>query len=138
MVHRLKTTHVGSSYRFPRYLEDQDYYYYSMESDGHEGDTEEGSGADSAPASVQGSPPASVIEISDGEPEEEQAKDLEQGGGDPDDHSDPEGSDPEEGDANDQPSKPEKWKVVVFHHDGGGVCTLPVNVEEAFPPPPPS
>jgi hypothetical protein len=66
---------------------------------------------------VQASPPASVIELSDDEPEEEPAEDQEQGG-DPDDHSDPEDSDPEDGDADDEPV-PEKWEVVVCHHDGG-------------------
>jgi hypothetical protein len=29
MVRRLKTTRSGA-YRFPRYLEDQDFYYYSL------------------------------------------------------------------------------------------------------------
>jgi hypothetical protein len=53
MVHRLKTTHSGA-YRFPRYLEDQDFYYYSTESDEHHGASEEGSGANSA--SEQASP----------------------------------------------------------------------------------
>jgi hypothetical protein len=72
MVRRLKTTRAGA-YRFPRYLEDQDFYCYSMESDGNNGDTEEGSEANSA--SVQASPPALVIELSDDEPEEEPAKD---------------------------------------------------------------
>jgi hypothetical protein len=114
MVRRLKTTRP-SAYRFPRYLEDQDFYCHSTESDEHNGDTEEGSGANSA--SVQASPPASVIELSDDEPEEEQAEDQEQGG-DPDDHPDPEGSDLEDGDVDDQPA-PEEWKVVVCHHDGG-------------------
>jgi hypothetical protein len=66
---------------------------------------------------VQASPPASVIELSDDEPEEEPAEDQKQGG-DPDDHSDPEDSDPEDGGADDQPV-PEKWEVVVCHHDGG-------------------
>jgi hypothetical protein len=42
------------AYRFPRYLEDQDNYCYSSESDGHKGDTEEGSGVSSA--SMQASP----------------------------------------------------------------------------------
>jgi hypothetical protein len=114
MVRRLKTTRA-SAYRFPRYLEDQDFYCYSTESDEHNGVTEEESGANSA--SVQASPPASVIELSDDEPEEEPTEDQIKGG-DPDDHSDPEGSDPEDGDADDQPV-PEEWKVVVCHHDGG-------------------
>jgi hypothetical protein len=47
MVRRLKTTRSGA-YRFPRYLEDQDFYCYSTESDEHNGVTEEGSGANSA------------------------------------------------------------------------------------------
>jgi hypothetical protein len=114
MVHRLKTTRA-SVYCFPRYLKDQDFYCYSTGSDEHNGDTEEESGANSA--SMQASPSASVIELSDDEPEKEQAEDQEQGG-DPDDHSDPEGSDPEDRDADDQPT-PEVWKVVVCHHDGG-------------------
>jgi hypothetical protein len=113
MVRRLKTTRA-SAYRFPRYLEDQNFYCYSTESDEHNGVTKEGSGANSA--SVQASPPASVIELLDDEPEEEQAEDQEQGG-DPDDHSYPEGLDPEDGDVDDQPA-PEEWKVVVCHHDG--------------------
>jgi hypothetical protein len=71
-------------------------------------------------ASGQASPPASVIEVLDDEPEEEPAEDQEQGG-DPDDHSDPEDSDPEDGDADDQPT-PEKWEVVICHHDGGHAC----------------
>jgi hypothetical protein len=99
MVRRLKTTRAGA-YRFPRYLEDQDFYCYSTESDVHNGVTEEKSGANFA--SVQASPPASVIELSDDEPEEEPAEDLEQGG-DPDNHSDPKDSDPEDGGADDQP-----------------------------------
>jgi hypothetical protein len=74
MVHRLKTTRA-SAYRFPRYLEDQDFYWYSIEGDEHNGVTEEGSGANSA--SVQASPPISVIELSDDEPEEEPAEDQE-------------------------------------------------------------
>jgi hypothetical protein len=114
MVRRLKTTRA-SAYHFPRYLEEQDFYCYSTESDEHNCDTEEGSGANST--SVQASPPASVIGLLDDEPEEEKAEDQEQGGG-PDDHSDLEGSDPEDGDADDQPA-PEEWKVVVCHHDGG-------------------
>jgi hypothetical protein len=114
MVRRLKTTRAGA-YRFPRYLEDQDFYCYSTESDEHNRVTEEGTGANSA--SVQASPPASVIELSDDEPEEKPAEDQEQGG-DPDDHSNPEGSDPEDRDADDQPV-PEKWEVAVCHHDGG-------------------
>jgi hypothetical protein len=61
---------------------------------------------------VQASPPALVIKLSDDEPEEEPAKDQEQGG-DPDGHSNP-----EDGGADDQPV-PEKWEVVVCHHDGG-------------------
>jgi hypothetical protein len=88
---------------------------YSTESDEHNGVSEEGSGANSA--SVQASLPASVIELSNDEPKEEPAEDQEQGG-DQDDHSDPEHSDPEDGDADDQPV-PEKWEVVVSHHDGG-------------------
>jgi hypothetical protein len=96
-------------------LEDQDFYCYSTESDEHHGVSEEGSGANSAPG--QASPPASVIELSDDEPEEEPAEDQEQRG-DLDDHSDPEDSDPEDGDADDQPV-PEKWDVVVCHQDGG-------------------
>jgi hypothetical protein len=59
---------------------------------------------------VQASPPASVIELSDDDPEEEPTEDQEPGG-DPDDHSDPEDSDPEDGGADDQPV-PEKWEVV--------------------------
>jgi hypothetical protein len=114
MVCRLKTTRSGA-YRFPRYLEDQDFYCYSTESDEHNEDTEEGSGASSA--SVQVSSPASVIELSDDEPEKEPTGDQEQGG-DPDDHSDPKDSEPEDGGAEDQPM-PEKWEVVVCHHDGG-------------------
>jgi hypothetical protein len=114
MVRRLKTNHSGA-YRFPRYLEDQDFYCYSTKSDEHNGVSEEGSEANSA--SGQASPPASVIELSDDEPEEEPTEDQEQGG-DPDDHSDPEDSNPEDGDADDQPA-PEKWEVVVCHHDGG-------------------
>jgi hypothetical protein len=114
MVRRLKTTRA-SAYRFPRYLEDQDFYCFSTESDEHNGDTEEGSGANST--SVQASPPASVIKLSYDEIEEEQAEDQEQGGN-PDDHSDPEGSNPEDGDADEQPALQE-WKVVVCHHDGG-------------------
>jgi hypothetical protein len=82
MVRRLKTTRSGA-YRFPRYLEDQDFYCYSTESKEHNGVSEEGSGANSA--SEQASPPASVIELSDGELEEEVAENQEQGG-DPDDH----------------------------------------------------
>jgi hypothetical protein len=78
-------------------------------------ETQEGSEANSA--SVQASPSASVIELSDDEPEEEPAEDQEQGG-DPDDHSVLEDSDPEDGDADDE-SVPEKWEVVVCHHDGG-------------------
>jgi hypothetical protein len=114
MVRRLKTTRSGA-YSFPRYLEDQDFYYYSTESDEHNGVSEEGSVANSA--SGQASPLASFIELSDDEPEEEPAEDQEQGG-DPDDHSDLEDSDPEDGGAEDQPA-PEKWEVVVCHHDGG-------------------
>jgi hypothetical protein len=117
MVRRLKTTRSGA-YHFPRYLEDQDFYCYSTESDEHNGVSEEGSEANSA--SGQASPPALVIELSDDEPEEEPAEDQEQGG-DPDDHSDPEDSDPEDGDADDQPA-PEKWEVVICHHDGGHAC----------------
>jgi hypothetical protein len=93
MVRRLKTTRSGA-YRFPRYLEDQDFYCYSTESDEHNEDTEEGSGASSA--SGRASSPASVIELPDDEPEEEPAGDHEQGAN-PDDHSDPEDSDPEDG-----------------------------------------
>jgi hypothetical protein len=74
MVRWLKTTRP-SAYRFPRYLEDQDFYYYSTESDEHNGVTKEGSGANSA--SVQASPPASVIELSDDEPKGEPAEDQE-------------------------------------------------------------
>jgi hypothetical protein len=114
MVRRLKTTRSGA-YRFPRFLEDQDFYCYSTESDEHHGVSKEGSEANSA--SEQASPPASVIELSDDELEEEPAEDQEQGG-DPDDHSDPEHSYPEDGDDDDQPA-PEKWEVVVCHHDGG-------------------
>jgi hypothetical protein len=114
MVWRLKTTRLGA-YRFPRYLEDQDFYWYSTENDEHNGVSEEGSGANSA--SGQASPTASVIELSDDEPEEEPTEDQEQGG-DPDDHSDPEDSDPEDGGVVEQPA-PEKWEVVVCHHDGG-------------------
>jgi hypothetical protein len=114
MVRQLKTTRSGA-YRFPRYLEDQDFYCYSTESDEHNGVSDEGSGANSA--SGQASPPASIIELSDDEQEEELAEDQEQGG-DPDDHSDPEDSDPEDGGADEQPT-PEKWEVVVCHHDGG-------------------
>jgi hypothetical protein len=66
------TTRSGA-YRFPRYLEDQDFYCYSTESDEYNGLTEEGSGANSA--SLQASPPASVIELSNDELEEEPAED---------------------------------------------------------------
>jgi hypothetical protein len=114
MVRRLKTIRSGA-YRFPKYLEDQNFYCYSTDSDEHHEASEEGSEANSA--SGQASPPASVIELSDDEPEEEPAEEQEQGG-DPDDPSDPEDSDPEDGDADDQPA-PEKWDVVVCHHDGG-------------------
>jgi hypothetical protein len=114
MVRQLKTTLLGA-YRFPKYLEDQDFYCYSMDSDEHNGVSEEGSGANSA--SEQASPPTSVIELSDDEPEEEPAEEQEQGG-DPDDYSDPEDSDPEDGDVDDQPA-PEEWVVVVCYHDGG-------------------
>jgi hypothetical protein len=114
MVRQLKTTRSGA-YRFPRYLEDQDFYCYSTESEDHHGVSEEGSEANSALG--QASPPASVIELSDDEPEEETAEDQEQGG-DPDGHADPEDFDPEDGGADDQPA-PEKWEVVVCHHDGG-------------------
>jgi hypothetical protein len=86
-----------------------------MESDEHNGVSEEGSEANSA--SGQASPPTSVIELSNDEPEEKPAEDQEQGG-DPDDHSDPEDSDPEDEGAEDQPA-PEKWEVVMCHHDGG-------------------
>jgi hypothetical protein len=110
MVHQLKTTRSGA-YRFPRYLEDQDFYCYSTESDEHNGVSEEGSGAN--PASGQASPPASVIELSDDEPAEDQEQ-----GGDPDDHSNPKDSDPEDGGVDEQLA-PEKWEVVVCHHDGG-------------------
>jgi hypothetical protein len=68
MVRQLKTTRLGA-YRFPRYLEDQDFYCYSTDSDGHHGVSEEGSGANFAPGKA--SPPASVIELLDDEPEEE-------------------------------------------------------------------
>jgi hypothetical protein len=119
MVRQLKTTRSGA-YRFPRYLEDVDFYCYSTESDEHHGVSEEGSGENSTPG--QASPPASVIELSDDELEEELAEDQEQGG-DPDDHSDPEDSDPEDGDADDQPT-PEKWEVLVCHHDGGHALFL--------------
>jgi hypothetical protein len=78
---------------------------------------------------VQASPPASVIELSDDESEEEQAKDQEQGG-DPNGHSDPEGLDLEDGDADDQPA-PEEWKVVVCHHDGGR-ARFPSNLRRLF------
>jgi hypothetical protein len=114
MVRRLKTTRSGA-YCFPRYLEDQDFYCYSTKSDDHNGVSEEGSGANSA--SGQASPPASVIELSDDEPEEEPAEEQEHGG-DPDDHSDPKDSDPKDGDVDDPPA-PEKWDVVACHHDGG-------------------
>jgi hypothetical protein len=66
------TTRSGA-YRFPRYLEDQDFYCYSTKSDEYNGLTEEGSGANSA--SLQASPPASVIELSNDELEEEPAED---------------------------------------------------------------
>jgi hypothetical protein len=72
MIRQLKTTRLGA-YRFPRYLEDQDFYCYSTESDEHNGVSEEGSEANSA--SGQASPPASVIELLDDEPEEELAGD---------------------------------------------------------------
>jgi hypothetical protein len=109
------TTRSGA-YHFPRYLEDQDFFYgYSMDSDEHHGVSEEGSEANSA--SGQASPPASVIELSDDEPEEKPAEDQEQGC-DPDGHVDPEDSDPEDGGADVQPA-PKKWEVVVCHHDGG-------------------
>jgi hypothetical protein len=123
MVRRLKTTRSGA-YRFPRYLEDQDFYCYSTDSDEHHESSEEGSEVNSA--SGQASPP-SVIELSDDEPEEEPAEEQEQGEepaeekepeGDLDDHSDPEDSDPEDGGADEQPA-PEEWEVVVCHHDGG-------------------
>jgi hypothetical protein len=114
MVRRLKTTRSGA-YRFPKYLEDQDFYCYSTDSDEHHEASEGGSEANSA--SGQASPPASVIELSDDEPEEEPTEEQEQGG-DPDDHSDPEDSDPEDGGADEQPA-PEEWEVVVCHHDGG-------------------
>jgi hypothetical protein len=113
MVRRLKTTRSGA-YRFPRCLEDHNFYCYSTDSDEHNGVSEEGSGANST--SEQASPPTSVIELSDDEPEEEPAEEQEQGG-DLDDHSDPEDSDSEDGDADDQPA-PKKWDVVVCHHDG--------------------
>jgi hypothetical protein len=71
MVRRLKTTRLGA-YRFPRYLEDQDFYCYSTDSDEHHEASEEGSEANSA--SGQASPPASVIELSDDEPEEDPAE----------------------------------------------------------------
>jgi hypothetical protein len=102
MVRQLKTTRSGA-YRFPRY---QDFYCYSSDSDEHSEASEEGSEANSA--SGQASPPASVIELSDDELEEEPAEEQEQGeepaeepeqGGDLDDHSDPEDSDPEDGGA---------------------------------------
>jgi hypothetical protein len=118
MVRRLKTTRSGA-YRFPRYLEDQDFYCYSTDSDEHQEASEEGGEVNSA--SGQASPP-SVIELSDDEPEEEPAEEQEQEeepaeeqeqGGDSDDHSDPE----DEG-ADEQPT-PEEWKVVICHHDGG-------------------
>jgi hypothetical protein len=114
MVRQLKTTRSGG-YRFPRYLEDQDFYCYSSDSDEHQEASEEGSEANSA--SGQASPPASVIELSDDEPEEEPAEEQELGG-DPDDHSDPEDSDPEDGGA-DEKLAPDEWKVVICHHDGG-------------------
>jgi hypothetical protein len=114
MVRQLKTTRSGA-YRFPRYLEDQEFYCYSSYSDEHQDASEEGSEANSA--SGQASPPASVIELSDDEPEEEPAEEREQGG-DPNDHSDLEDSDPEDGGADEQPA-PEEWKVVVCHHYGG-------------------
>jgi hypothetical protein len=117
MVRQLKTTRSGA-YRFPRYLEDQDFYCYSSDSYEHQEASEEGSEANSALG--QASPPASVIELSDDEPEEEPAEEQEQGG-DPDDHSDPEDSDPEDGGADEQP-EPEEWKVVTCHHDGGHAC----------------
>ncbi len=122
MVRRLKTTRSGA-YRFPRYLEDQDFYCYSTDSEEHQ--EASGEGGEVHSASGQASPPA-VIELSDDEPEEpdeeqepeeEPAEEPEQGG-DPDDPSDPEDSDPEDGDAEDHPA-PEKWKVVICHHDGG-------------------
>jgi hypothetical protein len=113
MVRRLKTTRSGA-YRFPRYLEDQDFYCYSTDSDEHQEASGEGGEANSALG--QASPPT-VIELSDDEPEEETAEEQEQGD-DPDDHPDPEDSDPEDGDADDQPA-PEKWDVVICHHDGG-------------------
>jgi hypothetical protein len=113
MVRQLKTTRSGA-YRSPRYLEDQDYYCYSSDSDEHQEASEEGGEANSA--SEQASPP-SVIELSDDEPEEEPAEEQDQGG-DPDDHPDPEDSDPEDGGADEQPA-PEEWKVVICHHDGG-------------------
>jgi hypothetical protein len=74
MVRQLKTTRSGA-YRFPRYLEDQDFYCYSTESDEHNGVSEEGSGANSA--SGQASPPASVIELSDDEPSQLKIKNKE-------------------------------------------------------------
>jgi hypothetical protein len=123
MVRRLKTTRSGA-YRFPRYLEDQDFYCYFTDSDEHQEASEKGGEVNSA--SGQASPPT-VIELSDDEPEEEPAEEQEQEeelaeeqeqGGDPDDHPDPEDSDPEDGDADDQPA-PEKWDVVICHHDGG-------------------
>jgi hypothetical protein len=123
MVRRLKTTRSGA-YRFPRYLEDQDFYCYSTDNDEHQEASEEGGEANSA--SGQASLP-SVIELSDDEPEEEPAEEQEQEeepveekeqGGDPDNHPDPEDSDPEDGGADEQPA-PEEWKVVICHHDGG-------------------
>jgi hypothetical protein len=114
MVRRLKTTRSGA-YLFQKYLEDQDFYCYSTDSDEHHEASEEGSEANSA--SGQASPPASVIELSDDEPEEEPVEEQEQGG-DPNDHSDPEDSDPEDGGADEQPA-PKEWVVVVCHHDGG-------------------
>jgi hypothetical protein len=122
MVRQLKTTRSGA-YRFPRYLEDQDFYCYSTDSEEHQ--EASGEGGEVHSASGQASPPA-VIELSDDEPEEpeeeqepeeEPAEEPEQGG-DPEDPSDPEDSDPENGDAEDHPA-PEKWKVVICHHDGG-------------------
>jgi hypothetical protein len=78
---------------------------------------------------VQASPPASVIELSDDEPEEEPVVDQEQGG-DPDDHSDPEDLDPEDGGADDQLLH-EKWEVV-FCHQGGGHARFPSKLRRLF------
>jgi hypothetical protein len=105
-------------------LEDQDFYCYSTDSDEHQEASGEGGEVNSA--SGQASPPT-VIELSDDEPEEEPAEEQEpeeepaeepEQGGDPDEHSDPEDSDPEDGDADDHPA-PERWQVVICHHDGG-------------------